>query len=384
MDYIFEKFTDQGRVRTVNEDYLGILCSIKIGDVFVVCDGMGGHVGGEKASKLAVECILNVLSNASTENIEKSLIDAITFANNSLIKFSENHPEYKGMGSTVVLALISDDILYLAHMGDSRAYVFSDEKLFRMTKDDSYVQLLIDKKEITEEEAENHPFKNRISKALGVNQSMVPTIYQEKIKLKKGDKILLCSDGLTSLVSDFQIEKNISNSDLLNSIINLHNLAMNNGGYDNITIILIEVLESKFLKTEFKEYNNFKRNQLNNKITNSTVDLNVFEIENGSNTVDILNIEKKYTSTKFRAKKKNKTFYLSIILIILLILCTVFIFYILHTNNNKVSKESILKIFTENNCEKVNMFKCKHSKVMGTLSKDILIKYNIDNSFDLY
>ncbi|NBN99141.1 MAG: hypothetical protein EBV19_07895 [Flavobacteriia bacterium] len=158
------------------------------------------------------------------------------------------------MGSTATVCLIKDDLLYVGHVGDSRAYIFSDGKLYRITRDDSFVQQLVDSGAITEDEAESHPQKNRILQALGSTSALSPRIPNKPFKLKKGDLLMLCSDGLTSMVVDELIEQLINPDNLAGSLNDLHRYAMNNGGKDNITITLIKVTSSIHARSEFDHY----------------------------------------------------------------------------------------------------------------------------------
>jgi len=254
MKFEFKEHTDKGLVREVNEDNLGHSLNSKNGDVFVVCDGMGGHVGGQTASTIGVNALLSELTTKAHNNMHVAISQALTFANEQVLGHAEADPSLKGMGSTATVCLFKDDLLYVGHVGDSRAYIYSDKKLYRITRDDSYVQELVDKGVITEDEAEMHPNKNRILQALGSTSALTPRIPKKPFKLKTGDLLLLCSDGLTSMVVDELIEQLINPQDLGGTLQELHKIAMTNGGKDNITMTLIKITESPYLQNDFDHF----------------------------------------------------------------------------------------------------------------------------------
>jgi serine/threonine protein phosphatase PrpC len=254
MRFEFLEHTDRGLVREVNEDNLGHSLQTKSGDIFVVCDGMGGHVGGKTASTIGVSSIISNLSQQAQGNMHVAISDSLIFANEQVLGHGEADPSLRGMGSTAIVALFKDDLLYLGHVGDSRAYLYSDGKLYRLTKDDSYVQGLIDNGTITEDEAEVHPNRNRILQALGSKTTVKPRIPNRPFKLKTGDLLMLCSDGLTSMVVDEFIEQLIDPNNLSGTIGKLHDIAMTNGGKDNITITLVKITESPFFSSEFDHF----------------------------------------------------------------------------------------------------------------------------------
>ena len=254
MKFEFKEHTDKGLVREVNEDNLGHSLNSKNGDVFVVCDGMGGHVGGQTASTIGVNALLSELTSKAHNNMHVAISQALTFANEQVLGHAEADPSLKGMGSTATVCLFKDDLLYVGHVGDSRAYIYSDKKLYRITRDDSYVQDMVDKGVITEDQAEMHPHKNRILQALGSTGSITPRIPKKPFKLKTGDLLLLCSDGLTSMVVDELIEHLINPQDLGGTLQELHKIAMTNGGKDNITMTLIKITESPYLQNDFDHY----------------------------------------------------------------------------------------------------------------------------------
>jgi protein phosphatase len=283
MKYEFKEHTDKGIVREVNEDNMGYKLNTQSGDVFVVCDGMGGHVGGKIASTIGVDAIITNLVERPQANIHVGISNALIFANEQVIGRTVMEPSLKGMGSTATVAVIKDDLLYVGHVGDSRAYIVSNGKLHRVTRDDSYVQMLVDNNTITEDEAELHPQKNRILKALGSQNALEPNSAPRPFKMKAGDLLLLCSDGLCSMVVDEAIEQLIDPNDLQGSINQLHSMAMNNGGKDNITIILLKVIESPYSTSDFTHYTTKYQNNITHTQNIPRIDNPSIETQKGSN-----------------------------------------------------------------------------------------------------
>lgn len=254
-----------GNVRKAQEDSHSFKLDTPNGDLFVVCDGMGGHVGGAKASSLAVDSIVEYINKEKYATPIDALNGALQFANMQILGFADANPEYKGMGTTACILLLRDDGAWIAHVGDSRIYLYlgKEKKLHRITKDHSYVQTLVDAGEITDEQAEHHPNKNRILKALGIKPDLTPTFNFEKrpILPKSGDIFLICSDGLSGMIPDSTIEK-VLGQDIAfaRKGERLIDLAMQGetvvpGGQDNCTLELIEVDNSKVKKSVFHSYN---------------------------------------------------------------------------------------------------------------------------------
>lgn len=235
----FGNSTHVGQIRKANEDYFGNF-NTPNGHVFVVCDGMGGHVGGAKASRIAVESIKGFLETNSFKDPREAIHKSIVHANSSILDYGELHSEFQGMGSTCVMALISEKGVFIGHVGDSRIYLLSGSEMNRLTKDHSYVQGLVDLGEITEEQAEQHPRKNEISNALGLKNMKPPTVYPKAIPLERNDILLLCTDGLTGMVNDQKILKVLSSGESIqeksDKLVEIANRA---GGTDNITVQLI-------------------------------------------------------------------------------------------------------------------------------------------------
>ena len=254
MQITIQELSEVGKVRSHNEDTIGKSTGTPNGDVFVVCDGMGGHVGGKEASRLAVRSILEHFSREKYTNIIQAIDQAFQFANEQIYVHTQVQPELRGMGTTGVILVIKDDLCFFGHVGDSRLYLKTDNELHRLTKDHSYVQELVDKKLITDEEAEQHPKKNQILRALGHQSEVKPDVCELPVKVKKGDAFLICSDGLNGMVNDRVMNDLIDTSRLEVSKDKLFESAMANGGHDNISLILIGIIDSPFLISEFKSF----------------------------------------------------------------------------------------------------------------------------------
>jgi protein phosphatase len=232
--------SDVGRVREVNEDYFGSFQG-QYGELLVVCDGMGGHKGGEIASRLSVESIRNHFESLNNSfNPIKELKASIQSANNTLIDTAKIDPALNEMGSTVVITLLQNDKAYIANLGDSRIYLCRDGEIKQLTKDHSLVQQMVDSRMISQEEAKHHPQKNVITRSLGIGLQTEPEVSEE-IKLKDCDIFILCSDGLTTFVDDNEILKIVLNDPVQEAANKLVDLANERGGEDNITVQIVKV-----------------------------------------------------------------------------------------------------------------------------------------------
>jgi len=239
--------TDVGQVRTIDEDSIlaadlsfGINSENEKFLLLAVADGMGGHAKGEEASKIA----LNTLTKSVVPELfgEKSftelLENGIKNANREILDYTSKNPESSGMGTTAVCALVKGNDVHLANVGDSRAYVISNDEIRRVTKDHSYVQALIDEGKITEEEAREHPQKNVITKAVGIMESVEPDTM--KLTLDNDESLLLCCDGVIAHLPDEDIHKIISDTDdPQNACQQIVDLANERGGTDNISLIIL-------------------------------------------------------------------------------------------------------------------------------------------------
>lgn len=234
--------TDIGCKRAANEDNMGTAETVN-GLVSVVCDGMGGHVGGATASKIAVDTMLEFMDSQYFDDPRICIGEAVDAANRAILKQASIQPELSGMGSTCVVLLVRDGKVYLGHVGDSRIYLIRDRRIKQLTKDHSFVQILVDRGEITHEQAERHPRKNEITNALGIADMKPATIMTDAISPMAGDVFLLCSDGLSGMVSDKEIERVVSKQADLRAQERANLLvekAKEHGGLDNITVQLVE------------------------------------------------------------------------------------------------------------------------------------------------
>ena len=234
--------TDKGTVRDSNQD------AYAVGEFSdevvwsVVCDGMGGAAGGNIASALAVKVISDKI-NASYRNqmrdssIKNMLDSALTAANIEVFDFAEAQPDLRGMGTTVVCAIVRDNQAYIVHAGDSRAYVINNGNIRQITTDHSMVQDLLLRGKITSEEAEHHPNKNIITRAVGVNKAI--EIDFEQIDLEDDDTLLICTDGLSNYVSNDEMLELMSDGKHYAFADRLVKKANENGGGDNITVVVI-------------------------------------------------------------------------------------------------------------------------------------------------
>lgn len=235
---IYSSISDTGKERQQNQDNYSNLITKEYA-LFVIADGMGGHNAGDVASKIAVEAIRDyIYEREEIFNYEDLLENAIIYANNMILEKSKLEPDYKNMGTTIVCVMIVDETAYISHLGDSRLYKFSKEdRLEQITKDDSYLQSLKDE---GVENINETKYKNVITKALGVDSN--PDINHNQVQVKKGDYLLLATDGLTNMVEDCEIEEVISfDLDLKEAVEILVYMANSSGGYDNITMTLVKI-----------------------------------------------------------------------------------------------------------------------------------------------
>ena len=235
--------TDVGRVRQENQD------DYRAGELpggavwALVCDGMGGAKGGREASQGACNVIENFFQEQYAQcgagQEEPFLKKALLYANRFVFQKAAHEEALAGMGTTAVCALVRSGNVYLCHVGDSRAYLIRDGKLTQLTHDHSYVQELVDCGTITEEEAEHHPQKNIITKALGVDYRLEPEFTAAK--LKREDRLLLCTDGLTNMVPVEEMEELLAQGTFYDLPDRLIEAANAHGGSDNITALLLAV-----------------------------------------------------------------------------------------------------------------------------------------------
>lgn len=236
--------SDIGRVRKANQDAYHIGKASENMLWSVVCDGMGGTNGGNVASLVAVGAISSSIDkNYHDEkddlSVRNMLVTAVIGANTQVYQKSRSTPELSGMGTTVVLALVRGNKAFVVHAGDSRAYHLTREGISQVTKDHTVVQYLLETGELTKEEVKNHPKKHLITRALGVEEN-VDADYNE-FEVSVGDKLVLCTDGLTNMVSETEIQHIVAQNAATDAADALVELANERGGNDNITVVIIEI-----------------------------------------------------------------------------------------------------------------------------------------------
>ncbi len=234
---------DKGIVRKNNEDACFVVPSH---NVYIVADGVGGNNSGEVASRTAVSEIAKMVNESdlgeykAPEDIFGFFADVIQTANDKICRMGMSDPENRGMATTMVTSYIRKRTAYVANVGDSRAYLFRNGQLRQITKDHTYVNELIDKGVITEDEAENHKQKNVITRALGTENSAKPDFY--RVNLKKDDILMLCSDGLYGEVTDEIMTEILDSGKSMNDVCtDLVDKAIGAGGRDNITVICLRI-----------------------------------------------------------------------------------------------------------------------------------------------
>lgn len=237
--------TDIGRKRKINQDYVFTQEEIigNLPNLFIVADGMGGRNAGDYASKSAVDSMVWEVQDSLEKNPQKILEKAIDRANQSIYKRSCEHVDYEGMGTTVVAAVFAGDHLQVANVGDSRLYVI-DEEITQITRDHSLVEEMVRLGGITREEARNHPKKNVITRAVGVDDKVEPDFYE--VEVFEGDLVLMCTDGLTNMLEDQEIFRIVKSTDDIQEMVEKLVFAANErGGKDNISVILVEKCADK-------------------------------------------------------------------------------------------------------------------------------------------
>lgn len=235
--------TDVGRIRTVNEDSAAVEGSADGLTIAVLADGMGGHQAGDIASRTTIEIMMEELRRLRAEmdpaEWEAAVVAAVERANAEIYGRSAQYPEYAGMGTTVVAAIADCRRLTIAHIGDSRAYMLRGEQLTQLTDDHSLVNELVKSGEISAEEASVHPRRNVLTRALGTEERALADIRH--MEWQTGDTVLLCTDGLTNLLAAPEIIHTLqSRSALQDKAEELVEKALQAGGEDNVTVVLIE------------------------------------------------------------------------------------------------------------------------------------------------
>jgi protein phosphatase len=238
--------THQGMIRKENQDSFRLLLSGDTPPVGVVCDGMGGNVGGLEAGQIAAETFLHTLMPLLHENLEaeeRSVLiqQAVSRANRAILQRVKAQPELEGMGTTLVAAVFfRDGAAQIANVGDSRAYYITEDGITRITRDHSVVEDMVSRGDITPEQARSHPKKNLITRALGTMQHV--KCDQFTVSVREGEYILLCSDGLVSTMADQEILYEVVHGGTPETCCGrLLEIALTRGAPDNVTVILVRV-----------------------------------------------------------------------------------------------------------------------------------------------
>lgn len=242
MRVIFQ--TDKGKIRQRNEDNGGIFTNSENVRLAIVADGMGGHNAGDVASQMTVDFLNNEWSKftniTTAEKAETWFNERIAEINQAILKHSRTYEECEGMGTTLVAAICTDDFATVANVGDSRCYILNENGFKQITEDHSLVNELVKTGIISKEDAEHHPRKNVVLKALGTEEKIEADI--KTILIEDGDYLLLCSDGLSDKITEVQMKEILEDEDAIEEKAQkLIEMANQNGGEDNITLIIIEV-----------------------------------------------------------------------------------------------------------------------------------------------
>jgi PPM family protein phosphatase len=239
--------TDVGCQRQDNED--SYLYWEPVGDeeferkgrLAVIADGMGGHEGGQEASRIAVETVREVYEQSFRDDPQAALADSFVAAHARIQDFAERHPAFYGMGTTCTAFVLRGRQLYFAHVGDSRLYLVRAARILRLTRDHSYVGRLVESGIVRPEDAEKHPQRHILTAALGAGRELAVDGAEQGVVLQEGDDLLLCTDGLWSVISEQELETTVTAHAPLESCAALVKLARDRGGPDNITLQILRV-----------------------------------------------------------------------------------------------------------------------------------------------
>ena len=243
----FASLTDIGQIRQKNEDSVGRYQPedakdlAEKGSIFVVADGMGGHRGGEIASELAVETIVSLYYASPGDDPTKTLSECFAEANRRILEKSTTEAELFGMGTTCTTMVVRNGQAYFAHVGDSRAYVLRNGDLLQLTEDHSLVGEMVRSGILSNEDAQHHPKRNVITRSLGTHEDLLPDFPSTPYAISEGDVFLLCSDGLTSMVSDEHLKRVVGSFPPREACRELVDLANANGGKDNISVQIVKI-----------------------------------------------------------------------------------------------------------------------------------------------
>ena len=211
------------------------------GRLAVVADGMGGYEGGQEASRLAVETARQVYDSAVDHDPQKALTQGLQAAHENIQRYGEEHLEFQGMGTTCTAIAIVDRQLYFAHVGDSRLYLIRNGSISRLTRDHSYVGRLVESGVVRSEDAESHPQRHILTAALGSGREVTPDVPEHPIPLEPDDTLILCTDGLWSLVGEQELLQTVQTNSPAESCVAMVKMALERGGPDNVTVLVLHV-----------------------------------------------------------------------------------------------------------------------------------------------
>jgi PPM family protein phosphatase len=240
MNYKYTSISRTGLIRANNEDSIGVFKTGE-GILAVVCDGVGGNKAGEVASQLTVDVIYNYFKESGSSDYLERIRSSITEANKAVFKKAAGDRDLSGMATTVETLFLIDNTAFCGHVGDSRVYLYSNKKIKQITKDHSYVQKLIDEGRITPEDAEEHPGRNIITRALGDETSIEVDLF--KLDLTPGEKIcfLVCTDGVTGTISNDELELIFQSGDINIISQKISGLVEERGAPDNYSFVLMGI-----------------------------------------------------------------------------------------------------------------------------------------------
>jgi PPM family protein phosphatase len=239
--------TDVGRQRSNNEDsYLywepdSEKEFFRKGRLAIVADGMGGYEGGQEASRLAVETVRSIYDRDFSGDPQQTLVTAFEAAHATIQRYASDHVEFQGMGTTCTALCIVERKLFFAHVGDSRLYLIRGEKVTRLTRDHSYVGRLVESGLVRLEDAESHPQRHILTAALGSGREVLPDRPDQPLALEQGDTLVLCTDGLWSLINEQELASAFQSRTPTESSHALVNMALERGGPDNITVLVLRI-----------------------------------------------------------------------------------------------------------------------------------------------
>jgi PPM family protein phosphatase len=239
--------TDVGHQRSNNEDsYLYWEPDSekefrRKGRLAIVADGMGGYEGGQEASRMAIETVRTVYDNDFDGDPQQALVTAFEAAHTAIQRYASEHTEFQGMGTTCTALCLIGRRLYFAHVGDSRLYLVRSTTISRLTRDHSYVGRLVESGIVRSEDAESHPQRHILTAALGSGREVVPDVPAEPLAVENGDTLVLCTDGLWSLVNEQELAATVRSGTPAESSTSLVNMALERGGPDNVTVLILRI-----------------------------------------------------------------------------------------------------------------------------------------------